>query len=383
MSGPKIFVSAGEVSGDQILAKILARLRDRFPDMQLRGLGGAGAMAAGLEPMFPMERTAFSGAWDVLRNLRFALGMYAKAGAEMRRFKPDLVLLVDYPGLNLRLARLARNLGVSVQFVAPPQVWAYRKPTRKLRRAREALRGASVHVLFPFEKRWYEGAAGETSVGHFFDVPNPNRVAEKRIPGLTCLCPGSRLPVLRRNLPLWLDVLQQNPTDPLSRYAVLVPEHLQAEAERILAVHPGRNGMTVEVRSDKSALLEQTTYAIAFPGTITLELALARVPTLILAIVDPITLALGRRLLEKSHLALPNLILKGEFFPEWVGTVPGPSAREVAELVGRRDGIVGWDERLKTLSAEIGEDGGAEAVFKGCLKLLESFTSGELFMSNF
>src|SRR4051812_48959405 len=103
MSGPRIFVSAGEVSGDQILSGILSRLRGRFPDMELRGLGGAGAMAAGLKPLFPMERTAFSGAWDVLRNLRFALGMYAQAAGEMRRFKPDLVLLVDYPGLNLRL----------------------------------------------------------------------------------------------------------------------------------------------------------------------------------------------------------------------------------------------------------------------------------------
>ncbi|MEO6094308.1 MAG: hypothetical protein ABIW76_01055, partial [Fibrobacteria bacterium] len=363
-NGPKIFVSAGEVSGDQILAKILTRLRDRFPDMQLRGLGGPGAMAAGLKPMFPLERTAFSGAWDVLRNLRFALGMYAKAAGEMRRFKPDLVLLVDYPGLNLRLARLARNLGVPVQFVAPPQAWAYKNPARKLRRAREALRGASVHLLFPFEKAWYEGAAGEISVGHFLEVPVLKSVAvqsagagsavgagsaegagsveEASSPGLTCLCPGSRLPVLRRNLPVWLNLLRE--TESGGRYAVLVPPHLQSEAESLIVAWSERNGqkgwngpvpgalsgsrlggMSVEVRTDKAALLAEATRAIAFPGTITLELALARLPTLVLAILDPLTLALGRRVLGRSLLALPNLIVGEEMFPEWVGTVPGPS----------------------------------------------------------
>ena len=425
--GPKVFVSAGEVSGDGILGAILARLRARYPEMELRGLGGASAMASGLQPLFPMERTAFSGAWDVLRNLRFALGMYAKAAGEMRRFKPDLVLLVDYPGLNLRLARLARSLGVPVLFVAPPQVWAYKKPARKLRRAREALRGASVHVLFPFEKAWYEGAAGEISVGHFFSAPVLSRsltietsqdaiaatqdeavpsrlgtqVAEMdpvapsssgsqaavQVPdtgGLVCLCPGSRLPVLRRNLPVWLNLLRQTTAGSQSRYAVLVPPHLHAEAKRLIVksgfsatTSPGEKGMSVVVRTDKSNLLLEASAAIAFPGTITLELALARLPTLVLAIIDPLTLALGRRVLGHSRLALPNLILKEDLFPEWVGTAPGPTAEVFRELLGRRDGMEGWVGRLEKLGVGIGDGGGAEACLQSCLKLLQYLPIGK------
>jgi lipid-A-disaccharide synthase len=380
-SRPKVFVSAGEVSGDAILGSILKLLRQRFPDMELRGLGGSAAAASGLEPLFPMARTAFSGAWDVLRNARFALGMYVKASAELRRFKPDLVLLVDYPGLNLRLARLARSLGVPVLFVAPPQAWVYKNPERKLRRARGALRGAAVHVLFPFEKSWYEGAAGEISVGHFLEVPASRAEQEQgfgggaragaRTPGLTCLCPGSRLPVLRRNLPVWLTLLRQSPQGLDSRYAVLVPPHLKDEAQRLVASHSGWNGIKVEVRTDKSALLGEATAAIAFPGTVTLELALGRVPTLVLAIVDPFTLALGRRVLGDSRLALPNLILGEEVFPEWVGMAPGPTAEVFRELLGRRDGVDGWGGWLEKLRVGIGVGGGMDASFQSCLNLLK------------
>lgn len=372
MSGPKIFVSAGEVSGDQILSAILARLRGRYPDMQLRGLGGNASEAWGLAPLFPMERTAFSGAWDVLRNLKFALGMYARAAAEIRRFRPDLAVLVDYPGLNLRLARLARSLGVPVLFVAPPQAWVYKKPARKLRRAREALQGAAVHVLFPFEKPWYQEGAASISVGHFLGAP----ASSSPDGGMILLCPGSRLPVLRRNLPLWLDLLRRAAAG--SHYAVLVPPHLEEEAKRLVSAFAKAQGslgsLTVEVRTDKAVLLAEAAGAMAFPGTVTLELALARVPTLVLAIVDPFTLALGRRVLGHSRLALPNLILEEEFFPEWVGTAPGPSESEFRALVARRDGMDGmdrWERCLEKLGRGMGEGDGAEVAFRSCIKLLE------------
>ena len=153
-------MSAGEVSGDRILGEILKPLRQRHPGLELRGLGGDAAAACGRAPLFPMERTALSGIWDVARHAWFAMRMYAAAVREMRRFRPHLVLLVDYPGLNLRLARAARNLGVPVYFVAPPQAWAYRNPARKAARARKSLRGCAVQVLFPFEAEAYLETVG-------------------------------------------------------------------------------------------------------------------------------------------------------------------------------------------------------------------------------
>ncbi|MEO7425909.1 MAG: hypothetical protein ABI036_12035 [Fibrobacteria bacterium] len=412
---PRIFVSAGEVSGDRILGDILRPLRLRFPDLELSGLGGPAAAACGLDPMFPIRDTAFSGAWDVVRKAFFALRMYRSALSGMRRFRPQLVLLVDYPGLNLRLARAARRLGFPVCFVAPPQAWVYRRRTRKLRRATEALRGCHVHVLFPFEAAAFAPTAAGVSAGHFlatagiWPAPVPAPLASPSSPApleadrnQLLLCPGSRLDVLRRNLPAWIALLARpearngiRPSAvPASSVAisVLVPEHLAAEARLLigsLSAGPGVLAIPVlpdiRIRTDRDNAFAEARHAIAFPGTITLELALARIPTLVLAILDPLTLALGRRLLGDSPLALPNLLAGEELFPEWAGLFPGPEAALFRELERRRDrlftgpavpvdlsnGLRRWTDGLEKLIARMGPGTGAQVVCDLCSDLLQ------------
>jgi lipid-A-disaccharide synthase len=365
--GPRVFVSAGEASGDRILGDILRRLRGAFPGLELRGLGGEAAVSCGLDPLFPLERTAFSGAWDVIRNAAFALRMDAIASRELRRFRPDLALLVDYPGLNLRLARAARNLGVPVCFVAPPQAWAYRNPARKLKRANEALKGCHVHVLFPFEKAYFESAAASVSVGHFLGGESGGA---KRKVGMLLLCPGSRVAVLRRNLPAWLDTLAAS--DRLDGdIDVLVPKALIPIADRILAAHAGgRYSGRARVRCDKDEAFAEADRAIAFPGTITLELALARIPTLVLAILDPLTHALGRRLLRGTRLALPNLLLGEDAFPEWAGTGKGPEPECYLDLERLRDGAPERDRLLERLAGTLGPSTGPEEAYAACARIL-------------
>lgn len=361
----RVFVSAGEVSGDKILGDILRLLRHRFPDMELLGLGGAAAEASGLVPMFPIGRTAFSGAWDVARNAVFALRMHARARSAMVRFRPDLVLLVDYPGLNLRLARHARRCGLAVVFVAPPQAWVYRDPAKKARRAAAYLAGCRIHVLFPFEAPYYAETATRLTKGHFLD-PSPPAASDK---GALCLCPSSRASVLRRNLPVWLGLLEAaGSLRGKEEVIVLVPEHLAGTARK--TVRDRGMGERVQVRSDKAETLVRTGRAIAFPGTVTLELALYGVPTLVLAVLDPLTLALGRRVLGGSRLALPNLLLGRDLFPEWAGAFPGPSLGLFREMETKRDDRNAWSEGLERLEHRIGPGNGAETAFHACLEAL-------------
>jgi lipid-A-disaccharide synthase len=395
--GPRVFVSAGEVSGDRILGEILKPLRLLHPGLELRGLGGASAAACGLKPLFPMERTAISGVWDVARNAFFALRMHAAAVREMRRFRPHLVLLVDYPGLNLRLARAARNLGVPVYFVAPPQAWAYRDPVRKSARARKALRGCAVQVLFPFEMEAYGAKPVSASTspaapappaapawgilrmtsGHFF-TGTAFRAPEAPVndgkgKSLLCLCPGSRLPVLRRNLPRWLELLEKAGRLPVygREIAIVVPGHLAEAAKRILIAYSGGEPLPgIRIRTDKEAVFAEARHAIAFPGTITLELALAAVPTLVMAILDPLTLAMGRRVLGSGRLALPNLILGQPLFPEWVGTAPGPELGVFRRLEQDRDRVNAWESRLQILTSRMGPGNGAEVAVRECSAIL-------------
>ncbi|HLP40250.1 MAG TPA: hypothetical protein VK465_01975, partial [Fibrobacteria bacterium] len=211
-----LFVSAGEVSGDRILAAVLAALRERVPDLKVRGLGGEASARQGLQPLLPLRRTAVSGLGDVLARAGFLARMRRVAFEclESREAgRPDLALLVDYPGLNLRLAARARALGVPVYYIAPPQAWLYKDAAGKAARARRFLAGCVVHALFPFERDTFFAGAERVVRGHFLEAAAESEGGGLRKPagygegGLLLLCPGSREGALRRNLPAWLRAL--------------------------------------------------------------------------------------------------------------------------------------------------------------------------------
>ncbi len=374
----KIFVSAGETSGDAILGAVLQRLRARHQEMELCGLGGPMAQACGLLPLFPLEKTAVNGGWDVLRHALFLLRMYRHSVAALIGFHPDLVILVDYPGLNLRLAQKARALGIPIYFLAPPQTWVYRKAKHRKARVARALAGCSVHVLFPFEAETFAKTARRVTVGHFMITNQVVRQQTTVSRPILCLCPGSRMPVLVRNLPVWLDHLnglgifgvEENSMEP--KVQILVPEHLGTQVTFWLdEFRQGRYAHLVPIRTDKDSALAQADRVIAFPGTITLELARLRVPTLVLAILDPFTLVVGKRILKSPRLALPNLLLGEGVFPEWAGTATNLT---VTRFRGLLENLLTWNpswelfaNRLETV---VGLGSGAEIVAEECLELL-------------
>ena len=306
----KVFAGAGELSGDQILSSLLQGLRGHFPDMEVCGFGGPFSESQGLKSFLPIDRLAVNGIGDVLRRSLLLVPAYFRLKKKLGDFKPDLVLLVDYPGMNIRLARHAKRLGFSVHYVAPPQLWAYRNPSRRLHRLRRMLAGVSLQVLFPFEAEMYASWAVRLSQGHFFSMPLESSATGNRL----LLCPGSRRNVLRRNLPLWLNRLSA--TGWKNGVDVLVPEFLAAEARVLAAPWPD-----VEVFTHSVQVFSRTVAAISFPGTMTLELFLHRIPTQIWAVLDPLTLQVGRKKLRSRFTALPNLLSGMEIFPEWVGTV--------------------------------------------------------------
>jgi lipid A disaccharide synthetase len=202
--------------------------------------------------------------------------------------------------------------------------------------------------------------------------------------GPIALCPGSRLPVLRRNLPAWLRLLDQAGLPADTPLDVVVPPFLKDEADRIVRRHaagraissPGRAGPRVRVRTDAAAALAHARRALAFPGTITLELARNRVATLVLALLDPLTYALGKRLLAGRHLALPNLILGESLFPEWAGPVPGPDPAVFRALWEGLATPPAWERDLAVLEARLGAGDGASVAAAACLSLKSSQISG-------
>src|SRR5690606_20963366 len=230
MKGLKVFVGAGEASGDRIAAAVLESLQTRHGPLALSGFGGPLCAAFGLRSPWPLEELAVNGLGDVLRRGPYLLRARAALRRELEATRPDIALLVDYPGMNVPLARRARALGIPVHYIAPPQLWAYRSPARRLARLRRALEGVSLQVLFPFERDSYPAWSAPLTQGHFFPFPAFEPARGLRL----LLCPGSRRGVLRRNLPLWLARVHAY-FGTLEGVDVLVPEGLATDARALVA----------------------------------------------------------------------------------------------------------------------------------------------------
>jgi lipid A disaccharide synthetase len=179
-----------------------------------------------------------------------------------------------------------------------------------LRRLPAALEGVSLQVLFPFEAVHYEHWAARLCQGHFFDPPAQEPARGDRL----LLCPGSRRAVLRRNLPRWLDRLH-GAGHSMDSIDVLVPDFL---AEDALALCGRAAGPQVLIGKEEA--FARAGAAIAFPGTMTMELFLQRIPTRVWAVLDPLTLWAGRYAMKGPQVALANMMAKEEVLPEWIGS---------------------------------------------------------------
>ena len=363
----RVFAGAGEASGDRILAALLKGLRAHFPDLEASGFGGPLSETQGLKSLLPIQQLAVSGVGDVFRRGVFLTSAYLRLKKALREFQPDLVLQVDYPGMNVGLVRYAKRLGLRVHYVAPPQLWAYRNPGPRLHRLRRSLNGVSLQVLFPFELKFYEPWATRLCQGHFFSAPSGSPPFGDRL----LLCPGSRREVLRRNLPLWL----QQVSDWKNGIDILTPKYLVKDVE--VAVAEWSAGLRLRsatgglyrgpaILADSEEAFSRAASAISFPGTMTLELFLHRIPTSVWAVLDPLTLWMGRRKLRNRFTALPNLLLDKEVFPEWVGTAKN-FKRQPPILQNASD--ISDEDRI-AIQKKMGLFNGVETGVQACLELL-------------
>ena len=216
MSDSVIFLSAGEASGDHYGAQVIAELRARMGGAEFFGLGGLEMDAAGMDRVVRAEDVAHMGITEVIRHMPFIYGQYRKLVASIKARRPDVAVLIDFPDVNLRLARELKKLGVPVVYFVSPQLWAWKR--RRLRWVQE--RVDKMMVIFPFEETFYRARGVQAEfVGHpLAELPLPtstregfaveNMAADPRHPELSlhinrpwiALLPGSRWKEVRGNL---------------------------------------------------------------------------------------------------------------------------------------------------------------------------------------
>lgn len=320
MSAPQLMFMAGEASGDTLAAELLAALQDELGQVQAFGAGGPKLESAGVKLSLDLTEHAVVGLWEAVRHYGKFKGFFDQLLDEALKRKPDAIICIDNPGFNLRFVRAIRQRSAGsdwqprIIYYISPQLWAWHES-----RVHQIARDVDVLLsIFPFEQQWYaERAPGfpVEFVGHplcdrYPDIQPRDPEALPRRPRLLLL-PGSRAKELSRHLPVMVGAGSQLEADPV----IILPSESLAAQARLLV--PEVADWDLRVGGLHEALGEAD-LALASSGTVTLECAWFRVPTVVLYKTSWITYLLGRLFVKVNHIAMPNVLAGREVFPEFI-----------------------------------------------------------------
>lgn len=309
----KLAIVAGEASGDLHAAEVVRELKKLDGSFAAFGIGGDLLAAEGVRILHHAREMGIVGLFNVLRHLRMFRRIFDQLLGAIGREKPDAVLLVDYPGFNLRVAKRCRAMGLRVVYYISPQVWAWRKG-----RVKQIARYVDrMLVIFPFEEDFYlKHKVNVTYVGHPL-IDEMNVVPRDRQPATPlriALLPGSRRSEIHALLPPMLDavaILQNERA--LDAFVIQAPTITAAELLAIMQQH----GLFVRiVAHDRGEVLLETDVALSSSGTATLECAVAGTPVVIVYRLSPANYWLAKRVVTLQHFSLVNIIAGKRVVPE-------------------------------------------------------------------
>jgi len=316
----KIFISAGDISGDIHAAGLVSRSLALKPEIEWSGLGGPGMEAAGCRLLVDPEPDPVIGFRRVVARIPHYMRLLVRIHGCLGDSRPDLVVLVDYPGLNLQIARLAKSLRIPVLYFICPQYWAW-APWRIKRFARLVDRAL---VIFPFEEKYFSShGIRAVDVGHpVFDRTGRDGAAEESGTSLPAektlvLLPGSRIHEVRTNLPVMLRAAAELIEESADLIPLVVHERREclAVAEQMAAA-AGVDLRTAEGRIDEAARAARL--CLVASGTATLEVALTGTPMVVVYRVPPLAHRLSRWLLTVPWFCQVNLLAGEETVPEFL-----------------------------------------------------------------
>ncbi len=381
MTGLKrLYILTGEPSGDAHAAAVVRALKARAPEVEVRGMGGDALAAEGTALIEHIRNTSVMGFAEVIRKLGFFRQLMGRVKSDIAAFSPDRILLVDYPGFNLRVARWARKEGYAVDMYIAPQVWAW-KQGRIHAMARDLNR---LYVILPFEAQHYKAVDLQVDyVGHpLADViPLATSAASAAsaegsiesaqvsaeewrlrcgLPAhgeLLALLPGSRLQEIERMLPCLTEAAQRLPH--------LVP---------VIAGAPGRQPSDYPtdfpvIFGETAGLYRHATAGIITSGTATLEAALSGLPQVVAYRTSSFTYRLAKWFTTVRFISLVNLILDREAVPERIqhDCTPETLAGTLEEVLSSA-GKEAQSRAHNDLRSALSTKGAAKAVAQGLLR---------------
>jgi lipid-A-disaccharide synthase len=316
---------AGEASGDAHAAEVIKALRALDPQVKVFGAGGTKMREAGMELLLDLTEHAVVGLVEVLKNYRKFRRIFWQLVTAAEQRRPAAVVLVDFPGFNLRFAAQMKKRGIKVIYFISPQLWAWHAS-----RAKQIEHDVDLMLtIFPFEKAWYAQHAPKLRVefvGHPMAERRPETV--DRRPQTVLLLPGSREREVAKIWPVMAHVVDAMPAE---------AEFVAAAVDEKTAAMIGHPSVKVEVGTARD-WMRRVTLAITASGTATMECAFAGCPMLIVYRVNWLTFLIGRAVVKVNWLGMPNVIAGRGIVPEFIQHEARPAliAQAVRELLGNQ-----------------------------------------------
>lgn len=366
----RLFFVAGEASGDTHGAHLIRALQDQAPDIQCTGLGGTRMAAAGMELRHDLAGEGIMGFTEVIRHFRAIRRLFLDTAAHIEATRPDAVVLIDYPGFNIRLARRVKQMGIPVVYYISPQVWAWKKQ----RVHTLAACTDKMLVIFPFEKALYEKVGlpcayvGHPLVDHIARIEGPR---ETETPMQIGLLPGSREQEIRRLLAPMIDVAKGIAEKyPDARFVAPVVDEARAAQVRALA-----GDFPLEVQTGGMyEVLARARFCMVASGTATLETALFGVPFVILYKVTAPTYWLAKFLVDIRYIGIVNILAGREIAPEYIQGAIQPSRilPQALRLIEDSPERARMLDGFREVQSMLGDGGASRNAAREILALLEN-----------
>jgi len=378
-----IYFVAGEASGDEHGAALLRALREIAPDLVFAGRGGPKMQAVAGEAFINWsDAAAVVGLWEVVKRYGYFQEQFQNTLNEIATINPDAVVLIDYPGFNLRLARALRKKSPALKIIyyISPQVWAWNRG-----RIGQMARFLDLMLcIFPFEAELYIKSGLRTVfVGHpMIENLARLRTGEERQPNLIGLFPGSRVREVRKIFPIMLEAAREiAATRPEICFEVAAAsEPLALEIQQMLAAPLQRKSVRI-VSGDAVGTMQRAFAGMVASGTATLEAAYFRLPFVLVYKVSWPTYFAARLVLKTKHLGMPNVLAGSEIVPEFIQHEARPDtiAKAVRKLMNDQ---VARDAMVSEFDAIIDKLGETGASAKAARAIVDELNQEALQNSN-
>lgn len=376
---PTIFISAGEPSGDMYGAELSKNILKISPKAKLYGLGGDKMQSAGVELLYNMLTLAVVGLWEVSKNLPKFIKIFNETVEKIKTVNPDLVILIDNPGFNLRLAKRIKKLKIPIIYYVSPQVWAW--GSKRIQAMKPLI--DKMLVVFKFEEDLYkENNIDCKFVGHpLIDIVKPNMNKElfrikfnlnERKP-IIGLLPGSREKEIQTHLPILVKAaIKINKKYPESLFIILKSSGVQSSFYQKFL-----NNLNLPIRLIENfnyECINISDFCIVASGTATLETAILETPMIIIYKVSFLSWLMLKPQVRVPYIGMVNVIAGKKIVPELIQNQVRPKliAQKVCYYLNNLEEKKILIQNLKDIKSLLGEGGASKKVAQEVIKLVNS-----------